>query len=575
MKNYFKILSITIVFASLLAYVAPANAYFSLTIPKQLTELWQKVQAQEGSNLAPMPTQMPPNNQQPTMQNPQPPMDGQAYQPQPMPYPQQPNQPMPYQPQQPQQPNQSGQTCLVNGVEKSGSCEQYNNQNNTGGGQSQQPNNNQQQPNMDQNNMGPNNGGQGGGDQTRMIKDMQRNAKQMESRVNSFEKQMLQAEKSGGVISQDLKDQIVKARELLAKIKGATTAEEMGDDTMNQLQEIVQNLDENGREVFQKIQQLNNVKREIKNMKRSITNFDKQIAKLVKQKIAIPQEIADNIAKLKAIVTAIEIAKTWDEVEAAGLEDMGDLMQSLGESQQSLEMLARWPQTLKQMDKELKNLTNQVKKAKTIVDRLIKKGIDLTENFTNFSSDVEKLKITRDEANNKIIAGDSQGAFDLVEDGFFYKMDEVYENQRVIETMNNLGRFNSDFKTGLNGLKKEIANLKKKGEDTSELQTLYDEVKQQGEEILVMMKAKPIDTDAIVSALEDLESIRQQSSDNIQELGGGGAMPWQQGNQQIQQLQMPKTLNQYIPQQKNNPVGESNPQPSPSPISESNPQPSP
>ena len=520
MKNYLKILSITVIFAGFLGYVQPAKAYFSLEIPKQLTELWQKVYAQEASILSPTKPPMP-LEQQPMFQNPP---------------------PMPYQ--QPPNNLQPNQNCKIDGVEKSGGCEPYNNQNNVG---NKPPNN-------------ENNEKQNGGDQTRMIKDIQRNAKQMESSINRFEKQMQQAEKSGGIISQEMKEKATKAKELLSKIKNATTAEDIENDTMNELQEAVNDLDQNGREVFEKIQRLNNIKKEIKNMERNVSNFDKQVAKLTKQKIAIPQDTADNIAKLKNIIIAVKNAKTWDDAESSGLEDMGDLMQNLGESQQNLEMLARWPQTLKQMDKEIKNLDRQVTKSKSAVERLKSKGIDLAENFTSFSADVNQLKSVRNEANNKIQSGDSQSAFDLVENEFFYKMDDVYENQRIIDTVTNLGKFSSEFKNGLNSLKREIANLKKKGEDTSELQSLYDEVKQKGDEILVLMRAKPIDTETIISALEDLESIRQQGSDKIQELGGGDSMPWEKGPQQFQQLKMSPAMNQYIPQkQSNNQTNDVNP----------------
>lgn len=409
---------------------------------------------------------------------------------------------------------------------------------------------------------------QNGKDDERAMRDFKRGAKQMEDMVKRFEKQMTQAEKSGGAISEDMKSKISQAKQLLEKIKGANTTDDMGDNTMEQLQEIMDDLQQNGHEVLEKIQRLAGIKKEIRHMERGVSMFEKQITKLTKQKITVPQEIADNMAKLKTIVTGVKNAKTWDEVENAGLEDMGDLMQSLGESQQNLEMLARWPQTLKQMDKELKNLERQVKKSKSTVEKLTNKGIDLTENFANFSSEVDKLKSIREEANNKMQSGDSLSAFDLVENEFFYKMDEVYENQRIIDTMANLGRFNSDFKNGLNSLKKEMANLKKKGEDVSEVQSLYDEVKQKGDEILTLMKARPIDADAIISALEDMEGIRQQGTDKIQELGGGESMPWEQGQRQFEELRMSPNMNKFIPQKQApqsspNPIGEPNPSTAP------------
>ena len=81
----------------------------------------------------------------------------------------------------------------------------------------------------------------------------------------------------------------------------------------------------------------------------------------------VPAGITANVEKVKAIIVDIKSGKTENA------EDIFDAMQELDQDRGQLEMLARWPQTVKEMDRELKNLAREMKRAKTIVDRLSKK----------------------------------------------------------------------------------------------------------------------------------------------------------------------------------------------------------
>jgi septum formation inhibitor MinC len=142
--------------------------------------------------------------------------------------------------------------------------------------------------------------------------------------------------------------------------------------------------------------------------------------------------------------------------------------------------------------------------------------------------------------------------------------------------MNNLGRFNSDFKRSLSDAQKTIKKLQKSKIDTADLDDLLSQIKTQGEEIVALLKVKPLDNEAIVSALDELQNVRQEFNDQVAELTGDDntPMPWDQGTQQFQKIEMSPSMSQYLPK-KTEPIEESNPQPSPAPISESNPQPSP
>lgn len=467
-----------------------------------------------------------------------------------------------------------GQTCNINGVEMQGPCA------NSGGQmvpnqpmQSQQPmmgqqgqfDSGQMKPQQPDGNFGPNQmdlGGQPGMSQEqqeqmqkqqeeRQLKDMKRNVLQMENNLKQFEKMMQKAEKSGTVVPTEIKEKLEKAKNIIAAIKSAATMEEMRNAGMEDFNEIMQDLEQARQDIFEKAQRLQDVKRGVKSMEQGIKTFEKQLATVAKKKVIVPQEIANNVAKLKDVIAKIKVAQTWDEVEAAGLEDMQDMMQTLDQSRQQLEILARWPQTLKQVNQELKRLTTELKRSKSISDRLMKKSIDVSGVYAEFEAAVNKLTSVRDEAANDMNTGKSDDAFDLLQNNFFGQTQDVWEFQRVIQTMNNLGQFTSQFKQGVNQAQNQIKMLQRKKIDVVELQDLLNQSKTEGNEVLALMKIKSIDTDAIMSGIQDLENLRQDFDSKMGELTGaeGGPMPWEQGPQQFQKVEMSPTVMKMMPAQ--------------------------
>lgn len=395
--------------------------------------------------------------------------------------------------------------------------------------------------------------------QERQLQDIKRGGRQMESQLKKFESMMKSYVSKGGVITQDMTDKIARIKEILAKVKAANSMEEMaattiiqetGENELNTMQELMQDLEQTRQEVFEAAQRLDGLKRNMKGMAQNIKMFEKQIANLTKNKIAVPAETVETLAKLKALIAVIQNAKTWNEIEAAGVEEMQDLMMTIDESRQQLEMLVRWPQTLKQINNELKKLETALKRTKSMVIKLQKKEIDVTANYEQFSSAIEKLKTTRDEANAKIAAGQSQEAFDLVENDFFGQMEDVWQNQRIIDIMSNMGRFVSDYKNGLAQAQRVIKQMERKKMDMSEANDLLAQAKTQGEAVVGLIKTKPVDPDAILAALEDFENIMQEFGNKMEELGAGpppNSMPWEGGKPQFQEIKMSPGMNQYMP----------------------------
>lgn len=382
-------------------------------------------------------------------------------------------------------------------------------------------------------------------DEQRMLKDMKRSIQGPTQNIKQFESMVKQAERSGTVVPQDIKDKLEKLKSIVATIKAATTADEIQNSGgMDEMNDLMQSLDEARQEIFEKGRRLTEMKRQMKSAESGIKMFEKQVARLVKQKLAVPAELTDNLTKIKEAIALVKNAKTWDEVETAGLEDMQDLFMNLDQSRQQLEMLARWPQTLKQVNNELNRLTREVKRTKTVVTRLAKQGIDLTGVFANFESSVIKLKEVRDGAVATMAAGNAEDAFNALQDDFFGQMDDVMESQQIINTISNLGRFTSDFKRQITSAQNQIKAIARKKLPTAELQEILDQAKAKGNEVIAIIKSKEIDEDAIMGLLQELEDLQQQFDEKVMEITGTEVdMPWEKGPQQFKAINMPSALN--------------------------------
>ncbi len=408
-----------------------------------------------------------------------------------------------------------------------------------GQGQNQGPNQGQNQGQMGPNNQGPNQGQMGPSkqDQERQLRDMKNNMKPMENNLKQFEKQMQANEKKGQKLSPEMQQKLADVKSKMESIKNSTSAEDLQNFDMGELNNEMQELEQTRREAEEGQRRVQDMQRNMKGAEQGLTQFEKQVSALAKKKVAIPAELTASIQKIKTIFAAVKKAKTWEEMEAAGVEDLQDLMMGLDEYRQQLDMLMRWPQTQKQLDQEIKRLDTEYKRSQTVVKNLAKKGIDLASELNAFKEAINGIKAVRNQAAAKIKSGtseDIQAAFELLESEFFGQMDDVWQYQRIIGTMSNLGQFQNDFKRRISEAQKLIAQLKRQKIDTTELAMALNEINEKGKEILAMLKAKPIDQEAVMDALQELEGLGSQFEDLVvQTRGEGEEMPWEQGPSQF------------------------------------------
>lgn len=384
----------------------------------------------------------------------------------------------------------------------------------------------------------------------KQLKGLQQGAKGMENGIKQFEALVKKAEKAGSSVSAEIKQKYSDLKEHIQKIKNAKSADEIEGIDTDSMQSDINEVMEAAGTAIQSAEQLKGLKQGIKGMEQGLKSFESQLARITKQKATIPAEITEKVASIKAKIAAVKAAKTWEEAEAAGVEELQDSMESLNDYRDQLEVLMRLPQMQKQLDQQMNNLIKELKKTQAIVTKLQKQGIDLNEEQAAFSSAVNQLKTVRDETLAKIKGGNSEEiktALDDLEENFFGQLQDAWENSRIIQTMSNLGRFQSEFKKSITSAQKQVAQLKKKKINTSELEALIKQSQEKGNAVLALIKVKPVDTDAVEAGISELEDLRTQFTEKVDELSGA-AMPWETGPDQFKDVGN-YDMSKYMPKQ--------------------------
>lgn len=377
----------------------------------------------------------------------------------------------------------------------------------------------------------------------------------MKKAVPSLEKSLATMEnninklvKAGNVIPDNVKAKISRQKEIIKTLKEATTLEQAESANMNEFSDNMTNLGEE----LGNISKLAAIKKAVISMEKGVTSFEKQAEKVKKQGVVLPDDVVENLKKARTLVNTIKSAKTWDEVEAAGFYEFDDVMDELNNSRQELEYLAKWPMIMKEVDKQIAKLELALKNAKTKVDLLEKKNIDVGFNYINFEQEINKLKDIKTEAINKMKEGKGEEAFDILENNFFDNLDNVYENQRVIEEMNGLGRFNSDFKKELANVDLRIKTLKKKKIDTKEADAKLIEVKNAAKKVNDLLQTKPQDMTMIKIAIEEFEALRKSLYDIIDKIDtADDTMIWEipgKNDIKFQKINMTNDFKKMIPE---------------------------
>lgn len=378
------------------------------------------------------------------------------------------------------------------------------------------------------------------------LKGMQSGLRGMQSGYAKLAAQVAKIEKTGFPVPSDIKNKMAEIVKIIDTIKNAKVAEDVENVDMDRFSDLMDELGTAVADLRQQAEMMKGLKLAAKNMKIGIRMFDAQIAKLTKQNVAVPADIGEILGQVKAIIAAIEGNKSWDELQALGIENIDELFDKLDDGRERIVVLGRWPKTLQQVDRQLASMDKTVVRLKAVAEKLLGSGIDVSGYQAEYAAGVAALRAVRNDADAKVRAGAGMEAFELLEEGYFGKLESVIESQRIVETMANMGRFVSEYGKTKLVIQKQIAALAKKQVPTAEVDALFAQFKAKGDAIVAMLKVKPVDPDAVLAAVEEFEGLRVTLVEKANDLAGGAAMPWDTGTVPVKELKIPKAMDDFL-----------------------------
>ncbi len=240
--------------------------------------------------------------------------------------------------------------------------------------------------------------------------------------------------------------------------------------------------------------------------KRGMTQTGKQLAKIkasfakvTAKGIAIPAECTDALTTAQATVDSVLAAADFEAVGEIDFSDLNDAMQTINDCQPKVQMLARMPQMLKQVDSQIKKIERTWTTAK--------KGapVDAADAIADGDAAIAAIHDGRAKIGDLVKQGNIEDLGDALDENVFSKFDDVSAIINRIMAAKNAKRFIAGIPALFKNADKAIAKLKKAGEDTSEAEAALAKAK----ELYAAVKGLKPGSEEYSSAVDDLAQAGQ------------------------------------------------------------------
>ncbi len=258
---------------------------------------------------------------------------------------------------------------------------------------------------------------------------------------------------------------------------------------------------------------LKDMQRGMKGTERPIKDLEKKIAQIKRSKGTVPPAVEETVANLKAGLAKIKAATTCDEAQ----EIQGELSESMENMQDlfmQLEFAAQAPKIVKQIKQGYGMLDKMWKRALLMAK---KSKVDLSEQVAKGQAIHDELKAMFDQMIAAVNSGDFEVMQNMMESGMEAdeKRQELEEVVQIIDAMRNTGKMISGLNQHLNGLKRGVAQLKRKKVDVTEINACLANAKGGIDAVKSATKVRPIDFDTLIETFEAANDVLDQCDDLI------------------------------------------------------------
>ncbi|HBX16470.1 MAG TPA: hypothetical protein DEF57_04250 [Candidatus Magasanikbacteria bacterium] len=250
---------------------------------------------------------------------------------------------------------------------------------------------------------------------------------------------------------------------------------------------------------------------------RSLKNVQVKIAKFEKQGIPVSADIKSKIDEAVATIeTIINATEMTDEIQEKmeSMQEMGDVMQNI---MPKLEMMSRLPQMIKKAQTEIKRLEKAYAGA---AKKATRAKVDVSSVLGNWQAAIDELK------NN--LAAAASGQFEEGEDpmqaigeGVFENLENAWKYDQIIRMALDVKRNLRNVESMLKKYEKAIVKMEKKGEDMTEVKEVLAMMKEKYIEVkdIAWDKLEPEEIEDFISGLDGYMEMQQQMEEMLN-LGG-------------------------------------------------------
>ena len=242
-----------------------------------------------------------------------------------------------------------------------------------------------------------------------------------------------------------------------------------------------------------------------------------QIKRLEAQKITVPSDIKEFVRTIEQALSSVQSATTFDDAQQA-METMQDAQQDFEDHFQTIQKLGNWKRIQSQSKSDIRRLESMLKRAQANAKR--KGALDMSDPLNELSDAIIGLKATVEKSNALMTEGKADDALDLMENDFFGKMDDSQDIQQTLDILGNLSGYLRKAPAELKRMKADMSRLKRGKISTEEADDLLTQMERKLAEVKTLAAAKPIDTDALIDAVDDGSKLMEEFQELRDKLAG-------------------------------------------------------
>lgn len=281
----------------------------------------------------------------------------------------------------------------------------------------------------------------------------------------------------------------------------------------------------------------------VKTMEREVARIEKRFATLGAKGVPISNEAKTALQSLKDFIAKIKSAQSGEELEDVQMEDMGDYMEEINEGLQRAEMSAQFPKVIREATRELARRQSALKRAEARAKRV---KIDTTTLLAEWRMALTTLEGAKAKAEQLWSSGEVEEASEAMQESFFAELDTVGEKERVFMMVSDTQQIVRMATAEIKAAERRVALLKKKQENTTELEAIIARAKAKLDEIKQAMTTSPLNAEVLINLVEELAGIKSDFDEAAGSVSGA-AGPNIPGLEGFKPFQLPSGFQQFFP----------------------------